>query len=127
MTPLQNVSEQAKAHAEDRLEKEFSLVPEEGNDSKNPKNVIGGIKAAINVRVYHLLLSKSCTSNIDPNLSFVHLHRTLTFRKKKNLSFALNSMTPKHLPSVQLCTYKLVFAVVFFNPLYQDGRVQLRA
>jgi transposase len=26
-----------------------------------------------------------------------------------------------------LCTYKLVFAVVFFNPLYQDGRVQLRA
>ncbi|EFP91377.1 hypothetical protein PGT21_023821 [Puccinia graminis f. sp. tritici] len=43
-----NVSEQAKAHAEDRLEKEFSLVADEGNESKNPKNVIGGIKAAIN-------------------------------------------------------------------------------
>merc|ERR1712007_161196 len=44
-----NVSEQAKANAEHRLEtEEFPSVADEANQSKNPNNVVGGMKAAIN-------------------------------------------------------------------------------
>ncbi|PLW19931.1 hypothetical protein PCANC_00422 [Puccinia coronata f. sp. avenae] len=44
-----NVSEQAKANAEHRLETEFDLAPADDNatQGKNPGNVIGGMKAAI--------------------------------------------------------------------------------
>ncbi|KAH9462510.1 hypothetical protein MJO28_002714 [Puccinia striiformis f. sp. tritici] len=43
-----NVSDEAKAHAEERLETEdFPSVADETNQTKNPNNVIGGIKAAI--------------------------------------------------------------------------------
>ncbi|CAH7675253.1 Conidiation protein 6-domain-containing protein [Phakopsora pachyrhizi] len=43
------VSDEAKQHAQSRLEnEEFSSANDRGGETKNPGNVLGGIKAAIN-------------------------------------------------------------------------------